>query len=176
MDTFLEILKFTIPSLILFFTVYFFLRTWSRQEDKRRQHEFNMHLKDDILPVRLQAYERIILFMERIAPESIILRLNRKGMTAELLLSELQNSIRHEYEHNLSQQTYISSEAWQKVMTARNQILKIITESAAELKEGASSATLGKLILEKVMELKTPPSQVALDFLKKEVHELFLSH
>ena len=174
MTTFLEILKYTIPSLVLFATIWLFLRTWSRQEDKRRNHEFNMHLKDDVLPVRLQAYERIILFMERIAPESILMRVNRKGMTAGQLQAELQNSIRHEYEHNLSQQTYISEEAWQKVQTARNQVVKIINESAAELKENATGATLGKLVLEKVMELKTPPSQVAVDFLKKEVNELFM--
>jgi hypothetical protein len=134
-----------------------------------------MHLKDDLLPVRLQAYERIILFIERIAPESILMRLNRKGMTAAQLQSELQNTIRHEYEHNLSQQTYISTEAWQKVQTAKNQILAIINESGAELQEGASGATLGKLILEKVMELKTPPSQVAVDYLKKEVNDLFMN-
>ena len=174
MAVFLDILKYTIPSLVLFFTVWLFLRTWSRQEDKRRQHEFNLHIKDDLLPVRLQAYERVILFMERIAPESILMRINRKGMTSEQLQAELQSSIRHEYEHNLSQQTYLSAEAWQKVQTARNQVVKIINEAAAELNEGASGASLGKLVLEKVMELKTPPSQVAVDFLKKEVKELFL--
>jgi hypothetical protein len=96
-------------------------------------------------------------------------------MTAVQLQTELQNSIRHEYEHNLSQQTYVSAEAWQKVQLARNQILKIVNDSASELKEGASAATLGKLVLEKVMELKTPPSQVAVDFLKKEVNTLFLN-
>ncbi len=174
MTVFLEILKYTIPSVVLLITVWLFLRTWSRQEDKRRKHEFNMHLKDDVLPVRMQAYERVILFMERIAPESILMRLNRKGMTAEQLQAELQNSIRHEYEHNLSQQTYISTEGWQRVQTARNQIVKIINESAAELNEGASGASLGKLILEKVMELKTPPTQAAVDYLKQEVNELFL--
>jgi hypothetical protein len=173
MEILLEILKYTIPSLVLFFTVYFFLRTWSKQEDKRRKHEFNMHLKDDILPVRLQAYERIILFLERIAPESVLMRIKRQGMTAAQLQAELQNTVRHEYEHNLSQQTYVSSDAWKMVQMARNHILKIVNDSAGELKEGASAASLGKLILEKVMELKTPPSQVAIDFLKKEVQELF---
>jgi hypothetical protein len=175
MDVFLEILKFTIPSLIVFFTAFFFMRSWSQQEDKRRRHEFNMHLKDDILPIRLQAYERIILFMERIAPESILIRLNRTGMSAKQLQTELQNSIRHEYEHNLSQQTYVSAEAWQKIQIARNQILKIVNDSAAELKENASGSSLGKLILENVMELKTPPSQAAVNYLKKEVNDLFLS-
>jgi hypothetical protein len=174
MSVLLEILKYTIPALIVFFTVLIFLRAWGKQEDKKRKHEFNMHLNDEILPVRMQAYERIILFMERIAPESILLRLNRKGMTSTQLQAELQNSIRHEYEHNLTQQTYVSKEAWHKVQIAKNQILKIINDSSTELKEGASGATLGKLILEKIMELKTPPSQVAIDYLKKEVNILFL--
>lgn len=175
MQVLLEILKYTIPSLILFLTVFFFLRTWSKQEDKRRKHELNMHINEDILPIRLQAYERIILFMERIAPETILLRLNRPGISARELQSEIQNSIRHEYEHNLSQQTYVSNEAWQKVQMARNQIIKIVNDSAAELKDGASGASLGKLVLENIMELKTPPSQLAINFLKKEVNELFLS-
>ncbi len=175
MDVLLDILKFTIPALVVFFTVFFFLRAWSRNEDKRRKHEFNMHIKDDVLPVRLQAYERIILFLERIAPESILLRMDRKGMTAAQLKTELQNTIRHEYEHNLSQQTWISAEAWQSVQLARNQILKIVSDSASELKENASGASLGKLVLEKVMEMKTPPSQAAINYLKKEVNDLFLS-
>ncbi len=175
MEILLEILKYTIPALILFFTVYLFLKTWSKQEDKRRKHEFNMHLKDDILPVRLQAYERIILFLERIAPESILMRIRRQGMTAAQLQEELQNTIRHEYDHNLSQQTYVSSDAWKMVQMAKNHILKIINDSAGELKGEASGASLGKLILERVMELQTPPSQVAIDFLKKEVQELFLN-
>ena len=174
MEVLLEILKFTIPSLIVFFTAYFFLKTWSKQEERRRNHEFNMQLKDDMLPIRLQAYERIILFLERIAPESILLRLNRSTMTSSQLQLELQNTIRQEYEHNLAQQTYVSSEAWVKVQMAKNRILKLINDSAAELKDEANGSTLGKLVLEKVMELKTPPSQVAISFLKKEVQDLFM--
>ncbi|MCF8226338.1 MAG: hypothetical protein K9J30_10725 [Bacteroidales bacterium] len=175
MEVLLDILKYTIPALVVFLTVYFFLRSWLKQEDRRRRHEFNMHIQDELLPIRLQAYERIILFMERIAPESILLRLNKKGMNAAQLQAELQSTIRHEYDHNLTQQTYVSTEAWQHVQVAKNLILKIINDSAEQLKENASGATLGKLILENIMELKTPPSQAAIEFLKKEVNELFLS-
>ena len=174
MEILLEILKYTIPALIVFFTTFFFLRAWGKQEDKRRSHEFNMQMKDDIIPVRLQAYERIILLLERISPESILLRLNRNGMTASQLQSELISSIRQEFEHNLAQQTYISTEAWERVQTARNQIVNIINASASELKEGASGSTLGKLVLEKVMELKTPPAQAAIAFLKQEVQDIFM--
>lgn len=174
MEVFLEILKFTLPSLILFFTVYFFLRTWSAQEDKRRKHEAGARLQDDLLPVRLQAYERIILFMERISPDSILMRINTKDITAEQLLRELQNTIRHEYEHNLTQQTYVSDEAWKKALAAKNMILKIFAESYTQLSKGASGSALGKVALENVMEYKTPPTQAAIEFLKKEVKELFM--
>ena len=173
MEVLLEILKYTLPSIILFLLAWYFLRTWSRQEEQRRKYELTLHMKDEILPVRLQAYERIILLLERIAPESILMRVKRQGMTASQLQAELQNSIRHEFEHNLSQQTYVSNDAWKMVLMAKNHIVKIINDSAGELKEGASGASLGKLILEKVMELKSPPSQVAIDFLKKEVNDLF---
>jgi hypothetical protein len=175
MEVFLEILKYTLPALVVFFTTFLFLRAWTRGEEKRMRHEKQMEMKDDILPVRLQAYERIILFLERIAPESILVRLNRTGMSAQQLQNELMNTIRHEYEHNISQQTYISNEAWHRVQTARNQVQKLISDAAAELKEGASGSTLGKRILEKVMELKVPPSQAAIAFLKQEVQELFLN-
>ena len=96
-------------------------------------------------------------------------------MSSRQLQSEIQNTVRHEYEHNLSQQTYISAEAWQKVQIAKNQILKIVNDAANELKEGASGASLGKLVLENIMELKTPPSQAAIDYLKQEVNELFMN-
>jgi len=174
MEVLIEILKYTIPALIVFFTTYIFLKTWSRNEEKRRGHEKNLQLKDDLMPVRLQAYERIILFLERTSPESVLIRLNKKGMSAQQLQNELQNTLRHEYEHNITQQTYVSTEAWQRVQMARNQTLKIISDAASELKEGASGSTLGKLILEKVMEHKAPPSQVAIEFLKQEVRELYM--
>lgn len=174
MDTLLEILKYTIPALIVFLTTRTLVRSWAKTEEKKRKHEFNMFIKDEVLPIRLQAYERIILFLERISPESLVIRVNRADFTTRHLQSELISKIRSEYEHNLSQQTYISMEAWDKVKVARNQTIKIINEAASELKPEASGTTLGKIIIEQVAQLKKPPSQVAIDYLKQEVKDLFL--
>jgi hypothetical protein len=173
MDALLEILKYTLPSVILLLTVWIMLRTWSRNEDKRRKNEFNMHLSDEIMPVRLQAYERIVLLLERISPESILLRVSRPDYSAKQLQQELLTGITSEFEHNLAQQTYVSTEAWEKVKSAKNQVIQLINECAAELKADAKGPTLGKLVLESLAELKTPPSQVAIDFLKQEVKSLF---
>ncbi len=174
MDVLLEILKYTLPAFIVFLTAWVMLRTWSRNEKSRRESEFNMHITDDILPVRLQAYERIVLLLERISPDSMIMRIGRPDYSTRQLQSELLTSIKSEYDHNLAQQIYISTEAWSKVKMAKNQIINLINNAAAELKPGSTGPTLGKLILERLTELKTPPSQIAIDYLKQEVKTLFL--
>ncbi len=174
MDILLEILKYTVPAFIVFLTVWIMLRTWSQNEDKRRKKELNMHISDNILPVRLQAYERIILLLERISPDSMILRISHSDFTARQFQKELLSAITSEYEHNLAQQTYVGNEAWEKVKAAKNQVINLINGTTTELKPDATGPTLGKLILERLTELKNPPSQVAIDFLKEEVKTLFL--
>jgi hypothetical protein len=173
MEMLLEILKYTIPALIVFLTVLIMLRTWSRNEERRRRHEFNSQLSDEILPVRLQAYERSILLLERISPESLILRVSHPDYSARQLHQELLSTITSEFEHNIAQQTYLSTEAWEKIKSAKNQIIHLVNETAGEVKPDAKGPTLGKLILERLAELKYPPSQVAVDYLKQEVKTLF---
>ena len=173
MEVILEILKYTVPALIVFLTVLVMLRTWSRNEDKRRKTEFNMHISDEILPVRLQAYERSILLLERISPQSMIMRVSRTDFSARQIQQELLSNITSEFEHNIAQQTYLSTEAWEKIQAAKNQVINLVNETAKEVKPDASGPTLGKLILERLTELNNPPSQVAIDYLKQEVKTLF---
>ena len=127
MDVLLEILKYTVPALIVFFTVWVMMRTWAKNEDQRRKAEFNMHISDEILPVRLQAYERSILLLERISPESMVLRLSRNDFTTRQLLQELLTAITTEFDHNIAQQTYMSSEAWEKMKKSIDTVMEGIT-------------------------------------------------
>ena len=174
MEVLLEILKYTLPALIVFLTVLVMMRTWAKNEDKRRKTEFNLHISDEILPVRLQAYERSILLLERISPESMIMRVSRNDFTARQLLQELLTNITTEFDHNIAQQTYMSTEAWEKMKAAKNQIINLLNDTAKEVNPDAKGTTLGKLILERLTELKSSPTQVAVDFLKQEVKTLFL--
>ncbi|MCK4989023.1 MAG: hypothetical protein KAS29_01000 [Bacteroidales bacterium] len=173
MEDLFEILKYTLPAFVVFLTTWVMLRTWFQNENKRRKNEFNMHMTDDILPVRLQAYERIILLLERISPESMVLRIGRSDFSARQLQQELLSNITSEFEHNIAQQTYLSTEAWEKIQAAKNQVINLVNETAKEVKPDASGPTLGKLILERLTELNNPPSQVAIDYLKQEVKTLF---
>ncbi len=174
MDVLLEILKYTLPALIVFLTVLVMMRNWAKNEENRRKTEFNMHISDEILPVRLQAYERSILLLERISPESLIMRVSRNDFTSRQLLQELLTSITTEFDHNIAQQTYMSTEAWEKMKAAKNQVINLINDTVKEVKPDAPGSTFAKLILERLTELQNPPTQVAIDFLKQEVKTLFL--
>jgi Na+/H+ antiporter NhaC len=105
----LEILKITIPSLIVFLTAYFVLKAVLKKEHESRKIEVVLQNKKIITPLRLQAYERIVLFLERISPNSIIIRLQTPNMTIGQLHKEMLTTIRTEFEHNLSQQLYLSN-------------------------------------------------------------------
>lgn len=173
MDEIIEILKFTIPAVVVLLAAYLVLRIFMKNEEKKRKFELAMSRKDSVLPIRLQAYERLILFLERISPESLVMRMNRPDVKTVDMQNELITTIRTEFEHNLSQQTYISSIAWDAIKNARTNMIKLINESASELKPDSSSIHLSRRILEKAMELPKSPVFEAIEILKKEVRDLF---
>ncbi len=173
MDIVLEIIKYTLPALIVFLTAYVLIRAFIRNEEQRRNREISESTQKTILPIRLQAYERLALLLERISPESLIMRTNQPGMTAKQLHTELLSSIRAEFEHNLSQQVYISNEAWEMIRTARGNVINMINTAADQLKDDATAIILSQKIFEQVVQLKSPPVQEALELLKKEIKQFY---
>jgi hypothetical protein len=124
-------------------------------------------------PIRLQAYERLTLFLERITPGNLISRVHKSGMSAKLLQAELLKAIRTEYEHNLAQQIYISPGAWELIKNAKEETIKLINTAAINVSDEASGVDLGKLVLEVSMSIEKMPTQIALDYLKQESRQLF---
>jgi len=169
----LEVLKYTLPALIVFLTAYLLIHSYLKNDEKRRRHELKVANLGKITPVKLQAYERIVLFLERISPETLILRLSEPNITASQFQENLLTSIRAEFEHNLSQQIYISNKAWEVVKSAKSNIIKIINNSAEKVKPESLSFELSKVILESMMEVSKSPTTVAIEFLKKEM-EVYL--
>jgi hypothetical protein len=169
----LDVLKYTIPSLVLFLTVFYILHSYFEDNEKKRQIKTVLKNRKLITPLRLQAYERIILLLERISPESLILRISITGMNSKQLQTEMLNSVRAEFEHNLSQQLYVSNEAWEMIKGARSNTLKLINMAADKVAPESPSIQLSTTILEMIMEMDKTPSANAIDFLKKEVQKLF---
>ena len=111
--------------------------------------------------------------MERIALESLILRVNKQGLNTQQLQGEMLSAIRAEFEHNLSQQIYMSPQAWEVIKNARINTVKLINTSAGKIKPEASALDFSTFLLERVIEMEKPPTQVAIDFLKQEFNSLF---
>ena len=171
MDVFLELLKYTLPALVVFATAFIMFRGFIRNEENRIQKELSDRNRKTVLPIRLQAYERLALLLERISPESIIMRINKPGMTAKQLHTELLASIRSEFDHNISQQVYISNEAWELIINARGNIINLINTAADQVKDEATALTLSQKIFEQTLQLKNQPISGAMEFLKKEMQQ-----
>ncbi|MBU4087063.1 MAG: hypothetical protein KKB21_05810 [Nanoarchaeota archaeon] len=173
MNVILEILKYVLPAAIVLVTAYFMIRSFLDHEAQRRQLEVKGQNQKMITPVRLQAYERMILFLERINPESLLLRLQVPGQNSAQLHRELLSLIRAEYEHNLSQQIYMTARAWSYIKNAKENIVKLINTSSERINPDAPSVELASVIIETHMKLVQSPIVVAIEFIKEEISREF---
>jgi hypothetical protein len=169
METISDILKITLPAIIVLLTAWALLSRLMKNEQEKRKQELILQNKRLVTPIILQAYERIVLFLERISLESLIVRISSANMNAAELQSALISSIRSEYEHNLSQQIYMSVQAWEVVKNARSNMIRIINTEAERMKEKSTAMDLSKALLEKIMEMEKEPTKAAIEFVKAEV-------
>lgn len=168
-----EILKYTLPALFVFLATYLALSKVLNNERHRLHAEMVLNNQKFITPVRLQAYERMVLLMERISPQSLIMRLQRQDMTNKDLQSILLKTIRTEFEHNMAHQLYISDKAWEMVRMAKEDCIKFINQTALQTKPDGNSLQLCKMILEKLIDRDLDPTTKAISYLKSEIRELF---
>ncbi|MBR1798831.1 MAG: hypothetical protein IJ761_02895 [Bacteroidales bacterium] len=124
-----------------------------------------------VTPIRLQSYERMALFLERISPDSLVLRCFTPGMDMTMLQKVMTKNIRDEWEHNLSQQVYLSQELWERIRGAKDEMINLVNSSAVSLTEQKDPTQLAAMIF--ASSAKRLPTEEAKSFLSKEIHELF---
>jgi hypothetical protein len=168
MQTFIEILKYTIPSIVLLITVSVMMKYYYRSFIRDRDRDLLLQDRKKTLPMRLQAYERLALFLERITVDSLVVREQSDEFTARDFHQHLLAAIRMEYEHNLSQQIYVSGDAWNVVRNAKEGTLKMVNRAAMQVNPDGPALDLSKKIIEIQMEADSSPTQAALDFLRNE--------
>lgn len=147
METFLEILKYTIPSLVVFATAYYLLKLYL---DARLRQELAAQRSESLkitLPLRLQAYERLTLLCDRAAIPSTLLRVRMPGMTVGELRGALMLAISQEFDHNTSQQLFVSDTLWQIITLAKNDTLTLVSETAPNLDSKADASELVNALL-----------------------------
>ena len=166
-----QVFNYVLPAVVVFFTAWYILREFFKQEERKRHLRLLEEKQKLSLPVRLQAYERIVLFLERISPGNLVMRVHKPEMKVKQFQNMLIKTIRDEYDHNLSQQLYVSHEAWELVKSAKEEMVRQINISAAKQDENAPAAELSKLILE--MSIDKLATRKALNYIKTEARKIF---
>ena len=174
MELVIDLIKVIIPASLVLWAMYLTVSSFIKKDLVEKELAIKAETTKTLLPIRLQAYERMALFLERISPNNLLIRLN--GQTSnvvsfqQLMLSE----IREEFSHNLSQQVYMSDEAWAVVKNAMNETVALINLSARDLAPDAPALELSKRIFEVIMEKNVNPSDEALRVIKQEIRENFM--
>ncbi len=167
----LEILAYTLPSLITGSVAYYLFNAYFKDQQNTRRWLLQKDNRKDTLPLRLQAFERMTLFMERINPSQLLIRIapisEDKNEYANYVIAQVEQ----EFEHNLAQQIYISDECWSIITAAKNATIQMI-RLAVKNEKVADANQLREVILSDLLE-KQSPSNAALAFIKNEVGQLW---
>jgi hypothetical protein len=124
-------------------------------------------------PLQLQAYERLVMLSERIALPNLISRANQPGLNAREMQVLLLESIKQEYEYNMTQQIYVSPVAWEAVRNLKDQTMLIINQVAAAMPADASGLDLNKVLMDVMMkQQKGQLHSIVLEALNYEARKL----
>jgi hypothetical protein len=164
----LDIILYIIPAAGVVAVVYVLLKQYFEHQQKTQEQDWRAKRDRNYLPMQVQAYERLILFLERIHPERLVFRINKPGMSARFLQSEIFKIVREEFDHNLTQQLYVSTPAWNMVKQAKDETLNILKVAAERVDKEADSLQFSGVILETVEQLNKLPNEIAIDALKAE--------
>lgn len=166
------VLAVAVTGMVVYFVVKRYFDNQQKQQILQMKIDERKETLKVVTPIRLQAYERMALFLERISPNSLVLRCYQPGMDLKLLQGVLTKSIRDEWEHNLSQQIYVSSEAWIRIREAKEQMINLVNSSALNLGDNSDPTSLAGAIFTVVASNKIPTDS-ALEFLKAEIRQYF---
>jgi hypothetical protein len=167
----IDLFLFAIPALITGLIAYYFFKEHTKNEDGRRRYLLHKDMQVNSMPIRLQAYERMALFLERITPSKLLIRVHPTSSNKEDYETLLIASIEQEFEHNLSQQIYVSDECWNIITAAKNATIQLIRK-AALLEKTDTANKLREVVLTEMLE-KRAPSDAALSYIKQEVGEMW---
>ena len=156
-----DILKYAIAGIIVVCAAFYLVKPYIDKAERLQLLELKRAALTQTLPLRLQAYERIVLLVERINPANMLIRLNATSLTASDLHSLVLAEIRNEYQHNISQQIYVSPAAWAVVKRVKDDTMGIITNAVKGLPDEASGLELSRVVLTHISKLEENPYDIA---------------
>lgn len=167
--TLLEILKYTIPAIVVLIAASTIVKRFLNAENRRRQLALFEGSQDITLRLRLQAYERLAMLLERISSRQLVPRVYDSAMTVGEFQYALTLTIRTEFEHNLSQQVYVSKNVWETVKGVKEQELNMINRVGQSLDPDLPARELYARILEMIARTDAElPTDVGLQIVHAE--------
>ncbi len=167
-----KILTYSLPLLFILLGMAAILAVRYKEAEKRRQWALRKESQKIISPMRMQAYERLALLLERTTPEHLLLGVAVHELTPAQLQQHLLQTIRAEFDHNLSMQVYVSDEVWEKIMLAKNEMLTFVNAVALQLPKNSSTMDYAQSLLQAYDSNGDTPNQLALEALKDEAKTL----
>jgi len=173
MNDFIEILKYSAPLLIILIVVLVILKNLSEREKTRLRYDVVRVNNKLLTPVRLQAYERIILLLERIKPDAVAMRVRKPNFTYKQIQILMLETVRKEFNHNLSQQIYLSDETWSAIVNAKEQVVRLINLTGTRMEEDSSSNDFIRNLIEMYNDMETKPIENTIRLVKMEADKFF---
>lgn len=170
---FIDVLKFVLAGTLVFYFAWLMIKGEINKSTQSKLLKLKKSSLKATLPLRLQAYERLALFIERINPSHMLVRVHVPKTTVREIQQFLVAEINTEYQHNITQQLYVSMQAWSVINRIKEDTLSLINNAAGGLSPEAPSTELSKVILTHLAGLETNPYDAGLIILKQDMQYFF---
>jgi len=153
--------------------IYYILKNDMQRFFNLKTIELNKESKAHLLPLRLQAHERLIIFVDRINPANLLVRLHQQGIDIATLQAGILNEVRSEYQHNITQQLYVDSVTWNVVRKLKDDTIAMINNAVQGLPHDANGIELSKAILQHMAAIDENPYDLTIELIKKDIQGMF---
>ena len=168
----IEILKYCVPALCVLLATWLVMHKFYKSEAEKRLWELKRLSQKEISPLRMRAYERLSLLLERTTPEHLLIELNLGEMTILEVQQHLMRTIRLEYDHNLSQQVYVSDQVWDTIIAAREQMVAFINTMAQQMPPESTALDFAKVLITAYTSNGQTANDQAMQMLRSEARSL----
>ncbi len=173
MEHLMNALLMVVPALLVFGVAYFFISRLSEGKQLAIAADLRKDRQNYVLPMKLEAYQRLILLMERIHPNSIVMRVHLPTKNATLMQQEILEQIRTEFEHNIAQQMFVSHQAWEMAKKSKDEVMHLVQIAGKQMSPDSTAIDFSAKMFELTAQVEPFPTDITARFLKEEFQRLF---
>ena len=166
-DSLINGISYVLPAVVTGFVAYYMFNGFINHQNSDKQLELLAEKKRETLPIKLKAYERMLIFCDRINPVKLLLRVKPLSDNTNDYLQLLIANIDQEFEHNLVQQLYVTQDTWLSIVASKRAIINKLRQ-VAEISNSANDLRENVLI---DYSKTLPPTETAIAFIRSEVQK-----